>query len=308
MTLIHSGVAQAGASKSITLAANASEVADFYKYRVVKIVGGTGAGQVRNVVGSRKNWLKNNAFVGAVAGVYPLGTVPTNWTITFSGSGITREIVGCGVIDGKPYIDVRFYGQNTSGSTLYPNILSSAATPVGSAVAGMTFTFTAEFALIAGAFPTSSGMLIREYNSAGAWLGHGGQNINQQITGPILSKLYFTYTMTKPACSRTGADIILTVAAGQTFDVTLRVANPQLEIGATSSEHIMTPVANPAVGAIIDTAFDPIPDATSQYEIHEYIIAAMAFALKKRTATMTFSARRASFALTKRSITFRKVP
>lgn len=44
-----SGTAQAGASTSITLPAGASAVTDFYKYQVVTLTGGTGAGQSRIV-------------------------------------------------------------------------------------------------------------------------------------------------------------------------------------------------------------------------------------------------------------------
>lgn len=43
------GAAQAGASTSITLPAGASAVTDFYKYQVVTLTGGTGAGQSRIV-------------------------------------------------------------------------------------------------------------------------------------------------------------------------------------------------------------------------------------------------------------------
>lgn len=54
-TPVHSGTAQAGASRSLTLAASASTVADVYAKKVVSITGGTGAGQQRNVVTSRQN-------------------------------------------------------------------------------------------------------------------------------------------------------------------------------------------------------------------------------------------------------------
>ncbi|OGC89393.1 MAG: hypothetical protein A2W25_00830 [candidate division Zixibacteria bacterium RBG_16_53_22] len=74
-TLIHSGTAQAGASKSLTLAATASEVADAYAGMMLRITGGTGAEQEHNIVTSRKNlfrfsedfstadWQKNGAPV-----------------------------------------------------------------------------------------------------------------------------------------------------------------------------------------------------------------------------------------------------
>ncbi len=64
--ILASGTAQAGASGSITLAAGASATNDFYKGLVVKIYGGTGAGQARTVT--------------AYDGTTKVATVAWNWT------------------------------------------------------------------------------------------------------------------------------------------------------------------------------------------------------------------------------------
>lgn len=47
--MAHAGTAQGGAASTITLAAGASATTDFYKDRPVRIVAGTGAGQVRSI-------------------------------------------------------------------------------------------------------------------------------------------------------------------------------------------------------------------------------------------------------------------
>lgn len=66
---LYDGVAQAGGSTSITLAATASSVTDFYKGRSIELVGnGTGAGQVR--------------IITAYNGTTKVATVHTAWATT----------------------------------------------------------------------------------------------------------------------------------------------------------------------------------------------------------------------------------
>lgn len=65
-SILHSGTAQAGAVGSITLAAGASATSDLYKGLVVKIYGGTGAGQARTIM--------------AYDGTTKVATPTWNWT------------------------------------------------------------------------------------------------------------------------------------------------------------------------------------------------------------------------------------
>lgn len=62
---LHSGTAQAGGANTITLAAGASAVNDFYKAMTVRITGGIGAGQERKVA----------SYVGATK----VATLTANW-------------------------------------------------------------------------------------------------------------------------------------------------------------------------------------------------------------------------------------
>jgi hypothetical protein len=59
-----SGTAQGGSTSSLTLSAAASSTPDAYANKAVRITGGTGAGQERNVQTSRKNWLPISASIG----------------------------------------------------------------------------------------------------------------------------------------------------------------------------------------------------------------------------------------------------
>lgn len=283
MTLIHAGVAQAGASKSITLAASASEVADFYKYRVVKIVGGLGAGQVRNVVGSRKNLqARSENFSTSSYGKYNVAAGDFETIVEVNGVIATKEAV-CTV---APVIGlqrtVQFRVKANGRNYLRAN-------PASGVVSGTPYTV----------INVATGSIISQGPAitVSATLAEDGY-VDVAITYiPIATTAQFYLTLLN--------DAFQTGYLGDGVSG-VKLTKVMFSNGGPS-EYIHTE-ANPAVGAIIDTAWDTIPDATSQYEIHEYLIAAMAFALKKRSATMTFSARRASFALTKRTATFRKVP
>jgi hypothetical protein len=78
-----SGTAQAGASTTITLAAGASAVNDFYKYQIIVITAGTGVGQgniITGYVGSTKvatvtAWATNPDATSVYA-IVPFGAVP----------------------------------------------------------------------------------------------------------------------------------------------------------------------------------------------------------------------------------------
>ena len=65
--IVHSGTAQAGAASTITLAAAASAVNDYYNGIKVRLTGGTGSGQIRTIT----------AYVGSTK----VATVDSNWTV-----------------------------------------------------------------------------------------------------------------------------------------------------------------------------------------------------------------------------------
>ncbi len=109
---LHYGTAQAGASKSITLAAAASELPDAYAGCVVEITGGAGVEQKRNVVRSRKNWLYNsfhdtstanwNGSNSSVLSLDSIGTLPEGVAACIKNTlttvnGVTTALKGGGM-------------------------------------------------------------------------------------------------------------------------------------------------------------------------------------------------------------------
>jgi hypothetical protein len=77
-----SGTAQAATSMSLTLAAAAHTALDYYASWVVKIIGGTGAGQTRNVMTSIKNWFVHSKYADTA-------TWNRCSTVTTSGNQVT---------------------------------------------------------------------------------------------------------------------------------------------------------------------------------------------------------------------------
>ena len=65
--IVHSGTAQAGAADTITLAAAASAVDDYYNGMKVRLTGGTGSGQIRTIID----------YVGSTK----VATVDSNWSV-----------------------------------------------------------------------------------------------------------------------------------------------------------------------------------------------------------------------------------
>jgi hypothetical protein len=188
----------------------------------------------------RTNSLRNSTGVGAVVGTP--GTAPTNWFITGTSSGITREITAIGVEDGINYIDVRFFG--TASATLNHTLSTDTATQIA-ASSGQSWSGSFYARLVAGSLndltvttrlssrdsggaaletigtitltPTSAALKTQRAVSSGTVL-----NVS---TAYILQQLLFAYN------------------SGAVIDATFRIGLPQLELGAFATSVIPTTTA-----------------------------------------------------------------
>jgi hypothetical protein len=173
-------------------------------------------------------------MVGAVAG--SPGTAPTNWSVT--NAGLTQTIVGTGVESGIQYIDLRFNG-TASGDSLI--VRFDTATGIA-ASNGQTWTNSFSFKKISESNPPTAyrlGML--EYTGAGVYIVIGTQNFT-----PTTTLQRFAFTRTLAGGAGVGAvqpvfQASLTVAA--TYDFTIRIAAPQMELGAYATTFIPTTTA-----------------------------------------------------------------
>ena len=186
---------------------------------------------------ARTNSIRNNTMQGAVAG--SPGTLPTNWSVFTTLTGLTQTIVGTGVENGVTYIEIRLNGTPSAAGTYQWYTEAANGVP---ATVGQTWTLSQFFKLQAG---TLSGVsLVRHFfeerSSGGSYL------TEQSITAPnptaaalSTQRSSATRTLTDPACAflRSGFNLSL---SGVAIDITLRIGLPQLELGAFATSVIPT--------------------------------------------------------------------
>ena len=190
---------------------------------------------------SRTNSIRNNTMQGAVAGTP--GTLPTNWSVGGTTTGLTREIVGTGTENGITYIDIRFSG--TAGAALNPNIIFE----VSNAIAGLngqTWTSSFYLSLVGGSLTNVTNIIpvVSMFNSTPALIGTlSGTAITPTNAALRTQRKSFATTLNQAATAFTYSQIQFSVANGAAIDITLRIGLPQLEQGAFATSVIPTTVA-----------------------------------------------------------------
>jgi hypothetical protein len=190
----------------------------------------------------RTNSIRNSTMVGAVAG--SPGTTPTNWD-NASMAGLTRTVVGLGTENGLQYIDLRFNGTATSTViTIWFETVNQIT-----ASTGQTWTSSVYAKSISGS-PLGYNITIREQDAAGATLRTGSQTIT-----PTSTLQRFTYTRTNDGVGTAfiRPAVWATLTNGATYDFTIRIAAPQMELAGNASTFIPTTTA--AVTRLADAAF-----------------------------------------------------
>ncbi len=178
---------------------------------------------------ARTNSIRNSTMAGAVAGTP--GTVPTNWAATTL-NGITRELVGTGIENGLPYIDFRLSG--TAGTAYsFTNWVSFELNNVVAASIGQTWTASCSYKLAGG---STTGVVFRVRVGEVS----GTSNYNAITLTSTLTRFFVTRTFTGAGTAYAQPSTTVDIANGATIDVTIRMAAPQLELGATASAYIST--------------------------------------------------------------------
>ncbi len=179
----------------------------------------------------RTNSIRNSSMVGAVAGTP--GTLPTNW-VNGQLAGLSRQIVGVGTENGLPYIDFRFFGTTNTADGIRIDLEGGT---IIAAATGQTWAYSLYSKLISGTPPTTS-FTFFERNSVG-----GGITSGNVAFAP-------TSTLTRFSATRTlsgGATVAfvqpsLNIATliSTAYDFTIRIAAPQMELGAYPTTYIPT--------------------------------------------------------------------
>jgi hypothetical protein len=193
------------------------------------------------------NGIRNNSMVGAVAGTP--GNLPTNWSN--AGSGLTRQSIVTGTLNGIPYVDIRISG--TANNTFH-DVFWDVNNIIAASV-GQNWVASCYLQIIAQPNPPVNYVLaMREFNSGGGFL--------SVFPGPALSisttsfdRFSFTRALNQATVAFVHPSLFLTLVSGQTYDFTIRIGYPQMEIGsvATSVIHTTTAAINRGAETISKT-------------------------------------------------------
>ena len=195
-----------------------------------------------NLEPQRTNSIRNSSMVGAVAGTP--GTLPTNWLV--SNGGLTQTIVGVGTESGLQYVDIRLNG--TATGTIFNLFTEGPAQVVASN--GQTWTNSFYMKLVAAPNPYNTILNnFSERTAAGALLTGAQQAMTLTST---LTRFTFTRTNTNALTERINAGYQGTLTIAATYDFTIRIAAPQMELGAYATTWVPTTTA--AVTRLADSA------------------------------------------------------
>jgi hypothetical protein len=173
---------------------------------------------------------------GAVTGTP--GTLPTNWTIP-AAAGLTREIVAIGTENGIDYLDVKLSGTATGTET---EIRLESATQIVAAN-GQTWTESVYLKAISQPSPPLSYRLFMIERTSGGATVATGLSSNLSITS-TLTRFPFTRTLSGGVTTeRIQPSIFISLTNGASYDFTIRIGWPQMELGSVATSPIVTTTA-----------------------------------------------------------------
>jgi hypothetical protein len=183
---------------------------------------------------SGTNSIRNNSMVGAVAGTP--GTLPTNHSTTLN--GLTRTIVGTGTENGVDYIDLQFSGTATGAALTYGFETNSQIV----AASGQAWTNSMWIKQIAdaGGNRPAARVTIYEFNSGGTYLAEGSAIATLTSS---LTRVSFTRTLANASTARVQPLIQFVLVSGTTYNFTIRIGYPQMELGSVATSVIPTTTA-----------------------------------------------------------------
>jgi hypothetical protein len=178
------------------------------------------------------NQIRNNSMTGAVAGAP--GTLPTNWVEGLS--GLTREVIAIGTELGVNYIDIKLSG-TASGTSAAINFES--ATQIVAAN-GEVWTNSAWLRTVAVSNPPLSYRLgVNERTSIGGFVVNGDSSALSLTS--TLTRFSFTRTLAGGGTvARVQSYVTFFLTNGATYDFTIRIGWPQMELGAVATSPIVT--------------------------------------------------------------------
>jgi hypothetical protein len=195
-----------------------------------------------------QNLLANPRFEGGTPGVLGSGgALPSDTTLT-SNAAMTREIVGFGVEDGIPYLDMRLSGTqtNTAAAVFSIGTGGSWACSVGQGFALCLCT-----RLIAGSFAGISTFRIRvlERNGGSSLTAYNKMDFLPTAAALVAQRRTAVHTTIGATANNALLQLAVLPLANQAVDVTFRVGLPQVEPGAVVTSPILPPAGTPGVSS-----------------------------------------------------------
>jgi hypothetical protein len=178
------------------------------------------------------NSIRNNSNTGAVAGTP--GTLPTNWAQNLR--GLTRTIVGTGTFGGITYIDFQFAGTATETAgvqTLFESTTSIVASN------GQTWTNSFWLQILAQPSPPiNARVVMTERTDVGGGVVGGSATIS---TPTVWGRYSLTRTLSGGGTvARVTPEVQFDVTNGASYDFTVRIGWPQMELGSVATSPIVT--------------------------------------------------------------------
>ena len=181
--------------------------------------------------GASTNYLINSSMIGAsMSGL--TGSNPTSWSLGDS-KGLTKIISSIGIDNNLPYINIRYVGTCSSSGAIevYPQGVT-----LISATQGQSWT-TSWFLKSVNSYPNSAELSILEWAPSVVYLTEGAKTVTLSSN---LTRYTHTRVLTSASVSNVSCSLRFNVTNTLSYDFTVRVAGPQLELSATVSSYIPT--------------------------------------------------------------------
>lgn len=174
--------------------------------------------------------VRNSEGAGAVVGTP--GILPNNWFL--SAGGLNNQIVGVGTEQDLPYVDIRLFGTASQANAQIQfegqNIIASAPAQIWSNSVFLRIMAQPNP-------PLSYSLRVREALDTGVFVADGLVGITPTTS---FARYQQTRTNTGGTTQRIQPMMLINLSIGVVYDFTIRIAVPQMELGAIATSPIIT--------------------------------------------------------------------
>jgi hypothetical protein len=182
----------------------------------------------------RTNVVPNSMMVGGVSPNSP----PEGWYAN-AVSGLTYSYF-YGVENGFPYVDFKISGTNNSGATATPSFVPNLYMSIP-AQNGQSWSMGMYIRKVAGTTPINQyNMQMRMRSASGSQLSGAKNSVPSDANSFAESRLNATLSITSSEVAFVEIALLRTYQPGDSADITIRIACPQLELGAFPTSFIPT--------------------------------------------------------------------